>query len=156
MCRTHQKIEQIVEEIVEEIIQKEQLPLELVDVEFVKERDWYLRVYLDKEGGLDLEDCQLISIRLEAKLDELDPISESYYLEVSSPGLDRQLKKDKDFLRHIGDEVEVHTYSPFKDKKKWVGILKGYEDHSIQLDVNGELMEISRDKISVVRLYLEF
>ncbi|TCL40112.1 ribosome maturation factor RimP [Anaerospora hongkongensis] len=131
--------------------------LELVDVEYVKERDWYLRVFLDKPEGIEMDDCQWVSERLEAKLDELDPIKESYYLEVSSPGLDRVLKKEKDFIRHIGDEVEVHTFAPVDGVKMMVGTLKGLmNDGEIHLDIEGRDVAIPREKASQVRLHLTF
>ena len=97
------KVEILVEELALQLLDGTEI--ELVDVEFVKERDWYLRVFIDKENGIDIEDCQKLSEQLEVKLDELDPISESYYLEVSSPGLDRALKKEYDCVRHTGDKV---------------------------------------------------
>lgn len=103
-------IESLVEEIVVKLLQDTNI--ELIDVEYVKEKDWYLRVFIDKDGGIEIEDCQSLSEQLEEKLDELDPISDSYYLEVSSPGLDRALKKDKDFQRHLGDKIEITTYAP--------------------------------------------
>lgn len=150
-----EQIENLVEKLTIDIIQGS--ALELIDVEYTKERDWYLRVFLDKPGGMEVEDCQWVSERLEAKLDELDPIRDSYYLEVSSPGLDRPLKKDKDFVRHIGDKVEVHTFSPINGQKTVVGTLIGLSgDGNIELTVAGSPMLIPRDKASQVRLYLEF
>lgn len=86
--------------------------LELVDVEYVRERDWYLRVFIDKEGGVGLEDCQAVSEKLSKVLDAKDPIADNYLLEVSSPGLDRVLKKDADFVRYKGRDVDVHFLSP--------------------------------------------
>jgi len=147
-------IEKIVEDLVDDIIQGSEL--ELVDVEFVKERDWYLRVFLDKDGGLELDDCQMVSEKLEAKLDEIDPIKESYYLEVSSPGLDRALKKERDFVRHIGDKVEINTFAPINGVKTLVGTLKGLRDGDIQIDMEGTVMNVPRDKASQVRLYIDF
>jgi ribosome maturation factor RimP len=148
------KIEGLVEKLVTEIIQG--TALELVDVEYVKERDWYLRVYLAKEGGIGVEDCQWVSERLEQKLDTLDPIKESYFLEVSSPGLDRPLKKPKDFVRHLGDKVEVHTFAPVNGKKTLVGTLLAADDSVISLDIDGSPMSIPRDQASQVRLHVEF
>ena len=84
--------------------------LELVDVEYVRERDWYLRVFIDKEGGVGLEDCQAVSEKLSKVLDAKDPIADNYLLEVSSPGLDRVLKKDADFVRYKGRDVDVHFF----------------------------------------------
>lgn len=152
MAREH--IEQLVEKLVNDIIAE--TALELVDVEYIKEREWYLRVFLDKEGGMDIEDCQWVSERLEAKLDELDPISDSYYLEVSSPGLDRPLKKERDFIRHAGDKVELHTFAPVDGKKDFVGVLKGLVEDEIHIEIEGTELSIPKDKVSQIRLYLEF
>jgi ribosome maturation factor RimP len=148
------QIAHLVEEHVQAIITGTQL--ELVDVEYIKERDWYLRVFLDKPGGLDVDDCQWVSERLEKTLDELDPIKESYYLEVSSPGLDRPLKKDRDFARHIGDKIEINTFAPIDGKKVLVGILTGLIDGDIHLDVEGTQVSIPRDKVSQIRLHIDF
>ncbi len=147
-------IEALVEGLVLEIISD--TALELVDVEYVKERDWYLRVFLDKEGGLEIEDCQTVSAALEEKLDKIDPIVESYYLEVSSPGLDRALKKERDFLRHAGDIVEMTTFAPVDGRKQWVGSLRGLEDGKVVLEVEGEEVRMPREKVSMVRLHIEF
>ncbi len=91
--------------------------VELVDVEYVRERDWYLRVYIDKEGGIDIDDCTAVSGDLEKVLDEKDVIKEQYYLEVSSPGIDRPLKKDSDYVDHYGKKIDVSFYAPFEGKK---------------------------------------
>ncbi|CUH96130.1 hypothetical protein P22_2218 [Propionispora sp. 2/2-37] len=149
-----EQIEILVEKLVTDIL--EATELELVDVEYVKERDWYLRVFLDKEGGLEVEDCQWVSEQLENKLDELDPIKDSYYLEVSSPGLDRALRKERDFTRHIGDKIEVSTFAPINGQKKIVGTLKGLIDGEIHLDVDGTEFNVARDKTAQVRLHIDF
>jgi ribosome maturation factor RimP len=148
------KVEPLVEEIVTSIIEGSNL--ELVDVEFVKERDWYLRVFLDKPGGIDVEDCRWVSEALEKKLDELDPIEQAYYLEVSSPGLDRPLKKPKDYLRHVGDMIEVHTYTPIDGKKDFIGELVGLDNGIVKFIVNGQELAIPQDKISTIRLHISF
>lgn len=150
-----EQLEPLVAKIVTDMI-SERTDLELVDVEFVKERDWYLRVYLDKPGGIEIEDCQWVSERLEAKLDELDPIQESYYLEVSSPGLDRPLKKDQDFMKYTGEKIEVHTFAPINGQKTIVGTLLGLSDGHIHLETNGIEMSIPKDKTSLARLHIEF
>lgn len=149
-----EQIEILVEKLVTDIL--ETTELELVDVEYVKERDWYLRVFLDKKGGLEVEDCQWVSERLENKLDELDPIKDSYYLEVSSPGLDRALRKEHDFTRHIGDKIEINTFAPINGQKKIVGTLKGLIDGEIHLDVDGTELNVARDKTAQVRLHIDF
>ena len=147
-------ISELVEKIVIEIISGS--TLELVDVEYVKERDWYLRVFLDKAGGLDLEDCQWVSERLEDRLDEVDPIKDSYFLEVSSPGLDRPLKKERDFVRHIGDMVEVSTFLPIDGQKTFIGMLLGLENGEIRLDIDGNQLAIPKEKASQIRLHVIF
>lgn len=147
-------IELLVEKLVTEIIANTNLVL--VDVEYVKEHDWYLRVYLDKEGGIDIEDCQEVSSKLEKKLDALDPIKDSYYLEVSSPGLERVLKKDRDFEEQKGNKITVHLYKAVDGKKTIVGTLCGMENNQLLLEKNGERIFIPRDNVSQVRLYLEF
>jgi ribosome maturation factor RimP len=146
--------EKVVEELVTSIIQETNL--ELVDVEYVKERDWYLRIFLDKPGGLEVDDCQWVSEKLEDRLDELDPIKESYILEVSSPGLDRPLKKDTDFARHVGEKVEIHTFAPLNGQKTIVGTLVGLADNDIHVNVDGSEMSIPKDQASQVRLYIDF
>jgi ribosome maturation factor RimP len=149
-----EQLESLVEQLVKDITNGTEL--EVVDVEFVKEREWYLRVFLDKEGGIELEDCQWVSEKLESELDRLDPIKESYYLEVSSPGLDRPLKKERDFIRHQGDKVEVHTFAPLDGQKTIIGTLLGLKDDTIRMEVEGSEISIPKDKTSQVRLYLDF
>ena len=123
------KLTETVEQLVLPIL--EDLGLELVDVEYVKEgKNWFLRIYIDKETGVDIEECGIVSERLGEKLDELDPIPHNYYLEVSSPGAERPLKKPRDFERAVGKQVHIKTYEPFDGQKVFEGILKSYdEDH---------------------------
>lgn len=149
-----EKIESVVEKIVSDIIAGSNL--ELVDVEYVKEHDWYLRVFLDKESGMEIEDCQWVSERLEAKLDETDLIKDHYYLEVSSPGLDRPLKKERDFIRYAGDKVEVKTYEPINGQKLFIGNLIGLFDGDIRIDMDGQTVSIPKDKTAQIRLHIEF
>ncbi|RRD94041.1 ribosome maturation factor RimP [Clostridiales bacterium COT073_COT-073] len=126
---------------------------ELVDVEYVKESgQWYLRVYADKEGGITINDCEVISRALEVKLDEADPIAEPYVLEVSSPGLDRVLKKDKDFERYLGYSVDVKLYQAINKKKEFTGELISYNADRITIEADGQEMNFERDKVAVVRL----
>ena len=137
---------------------------EIVDVEYVKEgSSWYLRVYVDKEGGIAINDCELISKAIEPVLDEKDLISDAYILEVSSPGLTRALKKERDYKRNIGKPVEVHLYKPIeidKDKVKlFIGDLISYDDEKIVLDIGEtkeELVELLRSNISVIKQYVVF
>ena len=144
-------IEEAVEAIVQEIVQDSNL--EVVDVEYVKERDWYLRVYLDKEGGIEIDDCQKVSETLEQILDEKDLLTEAYILEVSSPGLDRVLKKARDFEREQGKAVDVTLYAPFEGKKQWTGTLAGYDGEMLTLD---DGIRIPLDQISQIRLHIDF
>lgn len=130
---------------------------ELVDVEYVKEgANWYLRVYADKEGGINIDDCVLISRALEEKLDEEDFIKDAYILEVSSPGLGRQLKKDKDFQRSIGEAVECRLFRTLEDSKDWDGILKDYDSDTITIEAEGRSISLPRKNIASVRLSIDF
>ena len=146
------KIEERVEEIARGLL-VDAPELELVDVEYVRERDWYLRIYIDKEGGIDIEDCQALSERLEEMLDREDFIPDAYILEVSSPGLDRVLRKPRDFEREQGKAVDVTLYAPFEGKKQWTGTLAGYDGEMLTLD-NG--IRIPLDQISQIRLHIDF
>ena len=118
------KVTEVVEELAIPIL--EELNLELVEVEYVKEgKSWFLRVYIDKETGVDIEDCGNVSEKLSEKLDEIDPIPQNYFLEVSSPGAERPLKKEKDFQKAIGKNVYIKTYEPILDEKEFEGTLTG-------------------------------
>ena len=129
--------------------------IELVDVEYVKERgDWYLRVYIDKEGGIDIEDCQALSEKLEAKLDEKDMIPERYILAVSSPGIDRVLRKERDFVREQGKKVDVTLYAPIDGEKAFTAELKGYDAKAKLLKLDER--ELPLDKIAQIRLHIDF
>lgn len=146
------KIEERVEEIVQELLTD--LPeLELVDVEYVRERDYYLRVYIDKAGGIDIDDCARLSERLEEVLDREDFIPEAYILEVSSPGLDRVLRKPRDFEREHGKMVDVTLYAPFDGKKQWTGALVGCDGTTLTL---GEGIVIPMEQVSQIRLHIDF
>ena len=149
-----EKIESVVEKLVSDIIADSKL--ELVDVEYVKEHDWYLRVFLDKESGIEIDDCQWVSEQLEAKLDESNLIKDHYYLEVSSPGLDRPLKKERDFVRHAGDKVEVKTYEAINGQKVLVGNLIGLIEGEVRIDIAGQIVNIPREKAAQIRLHIEF
>ena len=140
------------EKIAQELV--EQLPgFELVDVEFVKERDWYLRVYIDKQGGVDLDDCQMFSEKLGAILDRESFINDKYILEVSSPGLDRVLKKPRDFIRERGKSVDVSFYAPINGEKSVTGVLEDADDEFLKLEGHEPL---PRNKISQIRLHIDF
>ena len=112
---------------------------ELVDVEFVKEgSNWYLRAYIDKPGGITVDDCEIVSRALEAKLDSENFISEAYILEVSSPGLGRAIRKDKDYVRNEGKEIELRLYKPFEHEKEWRGVLTGWNADSVTITVEDD------------------
>lgn len=131
---------------------------ELVDVEYVKEgSNWYLRAYVDKEGGITINDLESVSRILSDKLDEEDFISDAYILEVSSPGLGRPLKKDKDFDRNMGNEIEVHLYRAVDRQKQFVGLLKAYNADTITIEnEDGSETDIDRVNVSLVRLTIDF
>ena len=147
-------VEELVSTIVEAIIAD--TDMELVDVEYVRERDWYLRVYLDKPGGIDLDDCQMVSQQLSQKLDEKDPLTDNYMLEVSSPGLDRALKKDKDFIRYNGRDVDIQLVTTLEGAKQYTGQLKGFTDKTIDIMVDDSLITFERSSIAQIRLHLDF
>lgn len=131
---------------------------EIVDVEYVKEAgNYFLRAYIDKEGGITIDDCELVSRALSDKLDEMDFIEEAYILEVSSPGLGRPLKKDKDFQRSLGEEVEIRTYKAIDKQKEFVGILKSFDSEHITIEIEEEQeMTFARSDIALVRLAFDF
>lgn len=131
---------------------------ELVDVEFVKEgSSWYLRLYVDKEGGITIEDCELVSRAMSEILDKEDYIEEAYILEVSSPGLGRPLKKDKDFVRSMGEEVEIKLYKPVDKQKEFVGLLKDFDKTSVTIEQeSGEEKTFNRTDIALIRLTFDF
>ena len=135
----------------------EQNNFELVDIEYVKEgSNWYLRVYIDKPGGINVDDCELISRALSDKLDEEDFIDDAYILEVSSPGLGRPLKKDKDFERSLGEDVEIKLYRMKDGTKDYRGFLKSYNKEEIVIEDNDEEITFKRSEIALVRLALDF
>lgn len=131
---------------------------ELVDVEYVREGgNYFLRVYIDKEGGITIDDCEVVSRSLSELLDEDDFIPDAYILEVSSPGLGRPLKKEKDFDRNIGKEVEVKLYKQINKQKEYSGTLVSYDTDKIELEVDeDETMEILRSNIALIRLAFDF
>lgn len=136
----------------------EELSLELVDVEYVKEGGtWYLRAYIDKEGGVTVDDCEAASRRLSDLLDEEDFIEEAYILEVSSPGLGRPLKKEKDFKRSLGKEVDVKLYRAIERQKEFTGVLEAYDYLCVTLTMeDGSSMEFPRKDIALIRLAFDF
>lgn len=152
MKREH--IEDLVSQEVEKIIAPTKL--ELVDVEYVRERNWYLRVFIDKEGGVDLEDCQSVSEKLSKILDEKDPISDNYLLEVSSPGLDRVLRKEKDFIRYAGRTVDIHFFKPHDGTKLMVAEIVKKEGTLLTVQKDGKEEQLDMSEISQIRLHIDF
>ena len=132
--------------------------LELVDLEFVKEGvNWYLRVYIDKDGGVNIDDCELVSRALEAKLDEKDPIEQAYILEVSSPGIDRPLKKEADFVKYQGEIIDVKLYKAVNGSKQYQGKLLGLENGVLSIEEeNGNVVTFEHKDTASVRLAVIF
>lgn len=147
------KIADTVSEIIEPVI--ESLGYELVDVEFIKEgSDWFLRVYIDKENGVNVDDCADVSREIGTKLDEIDPITQEYYLEVSSPGIERVLKKENDFRRFKGSNVMVKLFTKFQEKKQYSGKLGEVDEESLII-ISDEEIKIPRELISRVNILWE-
>ena len=142
--------------------------LELVDLEFVKAEsgdneltvvfvNWYLRVYIDKDGGVNIDDCEAVSRALEVKLDEKDPIEQAYILEVSSPGIDRPLKKDADFVKYQGEIIDVKLYKAQDGSKQYQGKLLGLENGVLSIEEeNGNVVKFEQKDIASVRLAVIF
>jgi ribosome maturation factor rimP len=138
-------------------ILKDKKDFEVVDVEFVKEgTEYFLRVYCDVEGGIDIDDCVEISHYISDWLDEEDFISENYTLEVSSPGLGRTLKKDRDFIRENGKKVEVKLFKALDKQKDFEGFLKGFDNDTITIEDDGNEITFDRKNIAVIRLAVDF
>lgn len=135
----------------------EEKNLELVDVEYVKEgKNWFLRVYIDKEGGIDIAECGEVSEQLSEKLDETDPINDAYFLEVSSPGVERPLKKEADFEKNINKNVFVKLYEPIDGEKEYEGTLKDFTNKIASIEykikTRKKVVEIPFDKIAKARI----
>ena len=129
----------------------------LWDVEYVKEAGQpFLRLYIDKEGGISIEDCEAVSRPMSDLLDEADPIEGSYVFEVSSAGADRVLKTPEHFEQFMNTEVEVKLYRPREGRKEFVGLLKSYADGGVVIDMNGQSAEFTKQEIALVRLYPRF
>lgn len=153
------KVTETVEELVTPILTEN--GLELVDIEYVKEgKNWFLRVYIDKDNGIDIEECGIVSERLSEKLDALDPIPHNYFLEVSSPGAERPLKKEKDYQRAIGKNVFIKTYEPIDGEKAFEGILTDYNGETVTVEVKiktrKKTVVLPFDKIASARLAVTF
>lgn len=151
-----EEYEQKTEQLLEPIIQN--YNFELIDVEYVKEgSNWYLRAFIDKEGGITVDDCEVVSRQLSDLLDEKDFIPDAYILEVSSPGLGRQLKKEKDYARSIDKEVEIKLYKAINKQKEYVGFLVGYDDENFKIELEDEsIIDIPRSNVALIRLAFDF
>lgn len=129
----------------------------IYDVEFVKEGGLYfLRIFADKEGGIDLDTCEKISRELSAKLDEKDPIKQNYYLEVSSPGIERKLKTNEHFERYIGETIDIGLYKAINGAKQITGVLRGFDNGVILVNLNGDEIEILQKETTFVKLHFDF
>ena len=129
----------------------------LWDVEFVREGDQrFLRLYIEKEGGVDITDCEAISRAVDPVLDEKDPIAESYHFEVCSAGLERALKRPGDFERFMGSAIMVKLYRPKNGMKEFPGILRGYEDGKVTLEMGKDTITFEKSEVALVRLRVEF
>ncbi|MBE5948330.1 MAG: ribosome maturation factor RimP [Lachnospiraceae bacterium] len=145
------KTEQLVQPIVDAN------SFELVDVEYVKEgSNWYLRIYIDKQGGITIDDCEVVSRALSDILDAKDFIEDAYILEVSSPGLTRPLKKDKDFQRNLEKEVEIKLFKPFEKRKDFDGVLKAFDADTVTVEEDGREIVFNRSDIALIRLAFDF
>lgn len=131
--------------------------LKLWDVEYVREgADWFLRVYIDKDGSVDISDCEKVSRALDPILDEEDPIPDSYTFEVCSAGCERQLKRPGDFQQFMESMVLVKLYRPRDGRKEYVGTLKAYEEGNLTIAVGENMMTFTAEEVALVRLYVEF
>ena len=151
---------ELYEKRTEEILESmtKEFDFELVDVEYVKEGGlWYLRAYIDKAGGIAVNDCADVSRKLSEKMDEEDFIEDSYILEVSSPGLGRPLKKEKDYIRSMGQEVEIRTYRAIRKQKEFIGILENYDTDTVTITYeDGEQETFQKSEIALIRLAFHF
>ncbi|CAG7602620.1 Ribosome maturation factor RimP [Paenibacillus solanacearum] len=148
-------IKSTVEELVRPFLDEN--GFELVDIEYVKEGgNWFLRVYVDKEGGIDIDDCGRISEYLSARLDEKDPIEAAYFLEVSSPGAERPLKKAQDFHKAVGDYVFLTTYEPVDGLKEFEGTLASFDEETVVVEIGKKKHSIPYTKVASARLAIQF
>ena len=154
------EVEALITALVEPILADTEMTL--VDVEYVREKDWYLRIFIDKPEGVEIDDCQLVSEKLTAVLDEKDPIPDKYFLEVSSPGIDRPLKKDHDFEAAYGTKVDIMFYAPWEGLKSLVGVLESHDDEAVWVRkiIKGKEFKtsdrIERKLIAVIRPHIDF
>ena len=144
------------EELITPIL--ERMHFELVDVEYVKEGGtWYLRAYIDKEGGITVNDCETVAREMNEILDREDFVEDSYVFEVSSPGLGRPLKKEKDYIRSMGKELEIRTYRSMNGSKEFYGVLTGYDDDTVTIQTEeDEKLTFAKTDIALIRLAFDF
>ena len=149
------KVTEIVRELAEPVVAEN--GCSLWDVECVREAgQWYLRLLIDKEGGVDILDCEAVSRRVSDLLDEADPIESSYIFEVGSAGAERALKRASDFEQFMGSPVTRKTYRPRDGRKEFAGTLAGYDNGAVELAVGGRTLRFEKDEIALVRLRVEF
>lgn len=149
------KIEEKVESLIEPKVQE--LGYNLYDVEYIKEgKEYYLRVYIDKDTGISLEDCELVSNNINELLDHADYIKEQYFLEVSSPGIERILKKDKHLKDNIGAKVQIKLFKPVNGKKQYEGILKKFDEANIEIEQASATLKIERQNIGQIKTIFEW
>jgi ribosome maturation factor RimP len=149
---TRAEIEDRIAELVAPLL--EGTHLELVDVEYVQEREWYLRIFIDKPEGIGIDDCEQVSRLLEGPLDEIDYLKQAYYLEVSSPGLDRVLRRDRDFERYAGRLVDIKLFQPQAGKKIMTATLKGLINGEICVTMNDCEYCFQREEVAQIRLHI--
>ncbi|MDQ0876401.1 ribosome maturation factor RimP [Paenibacillus sp. V4I3] len=152
---TQAQIKSVIEDMLKDFI--EQNGFELVDIEYVKEgSNWFLRVYADKEGGIDIDDCGRISEYLSVQLDEKDPIADAYFLEVSSPGAERPLKKTQDYYKAVNSHVFVTTYEPIDGSKEFEGLLLSFDEEELVIEIGKKKIIIPFAKVASARLAIVF
>ncbi|EJE2602110.1 ribosome maturation factor RimP [Listeria monocytogenes] len=155
MSKVLEQVEAIVTPITDE------LQLELVDIAFEKEGpNWFLRIFIDKDGGVDIDECAAVSEKVSEKMDENDPITQNYFLEVSSPGAERPLKKEQDFENAVSKYVHVTSYEPIDGRKMWEGTLVSYDGTTLIITITDKTRkitcEIPKDKVAKARLAIQF
>lgn len=147
MASIEEKVEKLVETQIKE------LGYELYDVQYAKEgKDYFLRIFIDKKEGIDLNDCEKVSGRINNILDEADYIKEQYFLEVSSPGVERIIRKDKHLQQSLGKEIEVKLFKPFEGSKEYLGILDEFDSEKVIIKITDKQIKLDRKNISLMRL----
>lgn len=155
MIEGRRKIVEVSTRLAEEVGSRQ--GVEIVDVEYVKEHgEYFLRVYIDKPGGVSLDDCEAFSEAMSELLDAVDPIPNSYSLEISSPGIERPLKKERDYERFAGRMVAIRTYAPIDGRKNWKGVLHGLKDGHVVVEADGRIYSIPLASISKAHLVAEW